>query len=101
LYSQVGGDDVWGADGYMSKILTKYGVAIEVLEPLFGMQGYTGGPLVLFKAGSQGNTQHYFYSPEDLSVQHITALNDTQAIAQAIQDKTYASLATEEVGPQQ
>jgi hypothetical protein len=101
LYSLVGGENVWGAKGYMSKLLTELGISTEVAEPLFGMQGYMGGSLVLFKAGSRGNTQHYFYSPEDLTVHHITQLNDTQAIAEVMQKSGYATIATEEVEPQQ
>jgi acetylornithine/succinyldiaminopimelate/putrescine aminotransferase len=85
----------------MSRLLPELGISTEVVEPLFGMQGYTGGSLVLFKAGSKDNTQHYFYSPEDLTVRHITQLNDTKAIAQVIQESDYASIAMEEVEPQQ
>ena len=101
LYSQVGGEDVWGADGDMATLLPELGIWTEVVEPLFGMQGYTGGALVLFKAGSKGNTQHYFYSPEELTVRRITQLNDTKAIAQVIQDSDYASIVVEEVEPPQ
>jgi len=81
----------------MAKILPRYNISTEVVEPLFGMQGYTGGSLVLFKAGPKGNTQHYFYSPQDISIRHLTTLNDTTAIAQVMQDKTYTGVATKEV----
>ncbi|KAI1092452.1 hypothetical protein F5B19DRAFT_454703 [Rostrohypoxylon terebratum] len=96
-YADMGGDEEWSADGVISSMLEEASISTEVLQPIFAMEAYTGGSLVLFEAGKTGSTQYYFYSPIEGSLWRITKLSDLASITEAIKKKGAKSLDVEEV----
>ncbi|KAJ5749004.1 uncharacterized protein N7511_010700 [Penicillium nucicola] len=90
-YDEMGGDEQWGPEGNVLRMITVFGIEGEV-KPLFAMDPEAGEALSLFQVG---DGPFYFFNIEDLSIFKITSHSDLKEIAQIIDSKGLAGLRVE------